>query len=318
MLEQETKSHDTDEYGRCTNKYTLKGLQAAFKSQWPILEHTSTGTLHYTGGAKECPHCKRTGHLPDACYRHPDAICEVCGERGHRKQVCPQRRQGKGGKGDKTGKGDKAGKGNSTRGQRKRAKDKAMKDYGKAMAMQHYAAAAVMNMGSAAPPAAPTPPTPPAAPPIFPAAPQSAPAPSPASGIFVIEGASYYRRVDGTLAPVPSVQPPRVQVRGPQNFFVSAIAERISAPVLPCPDMPDTASAKCISDPQIFHALGANLCQLNAGQGGSVTGRGLRLAKSGVVLCIDNWRDKSSYRAPVPECEVTSHYSHTRCAIGAR
>ena len=28
---------------------------------------------------------------------------------------------------------------------------------------------------------------------------------------------------------------------------------------------------------------------LNAGQGGSVTGRGLRLAKSGVVLCIDNW-----------------------------
>ena len=53
---------------------------------------------------------------------------------------------------------------------------------------------------------------------------------------------------------------------------------------------------------------------LNAGQGGSVTGRGLRLAKSGVVLCIDNWRDKSSYRAPVPECEVTSH----SLTLGAR
>ena len=65
-----------------------------------------------------------------------------------------------------------------------------------------------------------------------------------------------------------------------------------------------------------YSYVGTGPITLNAGQGGSVTGRGLRLAKSGVVLRIDNWRDKSSYRAPVPECEVTSHYSHTRCAIG--
>ena len=63
-----------------------------------------------------------------------------------------------------------------------------------------------------------------------------------------------------------------------------------------------------------YSYVGTGPITLNAGQGGSVTGRGLRLAKSGVVLCIANWRDKSSYRAPVPECEVTSH----SLTLGAR